>query len=116
MENKFTLYTKILNFQKYLYLLIKNFPKEYKYTLGEQIIQTSWDTLDNVIGANIAPNNKKVEKIILASESFDKLKARLKMAHELRLISHDKYSYVIKENQKIGIEINGWLKWAKKQA
>jgi len=116
MQSKFTLYLKLFNFQKYLYLLVHNFPKEYKYTLGQSIIDTAWETLDSVISANVSSNSLKAEKLIRTSESFDRLKTRLRMAHELKLIPYSKYSYIIKENEGIGNEISGWLNWAKKQA
>jgi len=37
------------------------------------------------------------------------------MAHELKLISHKQYSYIIQQNEEIGKMLSGWLKWAKKQ-
>ncbi len=114
MPNNFTLYPKILNYLKYLYLLVHNFPKEYKYTLGQSIIDSAWETMDFVTSANLSPNNLKMERITGASESFDKLKTRLRVAHEFKLIP--KYSHIIKENESIGREISGWLIWAKKQA
>ncbi|MBU1088625.1 four helix bundle protein [Patescibacteria group bacterium] len=109
------LYLSLYKFLKYLYLLIHNFPKEYKYTLGQSILNLSWKTLDLVILANILPNHKKGEKIRQISAVFDQLKTRLRMTHELKLFSDKKYAYIIEQNEEIGKMINGWLKWAQKQ-
>jgi four helix bundle protein len=110
------LYLALYKHQKYLYKLIHHFKKEYKYTLGEKILELNWQTLDLVIEANCLPNKQKLPKISQASASFDKLKTRLRMAHELKQISHKKYSYIIKQNKEIGKMLTGWLKWAEKKA
>jgi four helix bundle protein len=114
MKNEFTIYIKFFDYLKYLHLLVHDFPKEYKYFLGKNIIDTGFTTMDNMVEANMATNNQKFEKILLASVSFDRLKTRLKMAYELKLITQKKYSYLIKENKEIGTELTSWLKWAKK--
>jgi hypothetical protein len=110
------LYLTLFKLQKYLYQLIHNFRKEYKYTMGESILKLSWQTLDLVLEANSRPNEEKTEQIKKASVRFDQLKTRLRMGHELKLISHRKYSYLIEQNEEIGRMLNGWLRWAQKQA
>lgn len=106
------LYLALYKLLKYLYGLIGNFRKEYKYTLGQTILDLAWETLDFVILANCLPNKEKLPKIRYASASFDKLKVRLRMAHELKLISHKKYDFLIIQNQEIGKMLSGWLDWA----
>lgn len=113
MQNKFSLYLKLFQFQKYLYLLVHDFPKEYKYTLGQSILDKAWETIDNAISANLSENKYKYGKITEVVESFDKLKTRVRMAWELKIISDKKYSFMIKEITFIGKEISGWLIWSK---
>jgi len=109
------LYLALYKLLKYLYLLIHHFKKEYKYSLGEIILELTWQILDLVIRANSLPNQNKPVKIKQASTKFDQLKIRLRMAHELKLISHQEYSYIIEQNEEIAKMLNGWLNWAKKQ-
>ena len=56
---------------------------------------------------------KKHPAIQQASASFDSLKSRLRMAHELKLISHQKYAHIITKNEEIGNMLAGWSAWAK---
>lgn len=109
------IYIKAYKLQKYLYLLIKNFKKEYKYTLGQSILDSCMSLLDEIITINTAPNHKKAEAINSASSSFDKLKLRLRIAHELKLISNRQYSYILPQNEEIGKMLAGWYSWALKQ-
>lgn len=110
--NDLPLYLSSYKLLQYLYLLIHNFPKEYKYTLGQSILDLGWKALDMVILANLLPNHEKGGKIRQVSAAFDQLKTRLRMAHELKLISYKKYAYLIEQSEEIGKMINGWLKWA----
>jgi hypothetical protein len=88
LTNTNSLYLAIFKLIRYLYTLIRNFPKEYKYTLGEDTIKLAWATLDCVASANILPINEKKAYILKASLTFDKLKFRLRLSHELKLVSN----------------------------
>jgi len=106
------LYLKLYQLIKFLYERTRNFPKQYKYTLGQNILDLSWQCLDLVLEANALPNEKKLPKILELSITFDKLKTRLRMAQEINLISKRQFvhiqTYHIKE---IGEMVGGWLKW-----
>jgi len=107
------LYLKIYQLIKFLYERVRNFPKQYKYTLGQNILDLTWQCLDLVLEADALPKEKKYPKILELSISFDKLKVRLRMAQEINLISKRQFAhiqtYYLKE---IGEMIGGWLKWA----
>lgn len=98
---------------KQYYAVIKNFPKEYKYTLGNETISLLWDCLDLAVEVNAAANNKKAEKIFQLSCIYEKLKLRIRMSQEIKLISARQFAH-IEENYmlEIGRMIGGWLKWA----
>jgi len=110
---KLTLYNKFYGLTKYNYRMVKNFSKEYKFTLGGDICALSWACLDLVIETNALPNNNKYSKIISLSNDFDRLKLRIRIAQEIKLISVSQFSH-IQENYltEIGSMIGGWMKWA----
>lgn len=109
------LYIAVYKLLKYLYRRVHNFDKEYKYTLGQSILECGWEVLDTIISANTAPNDEKAAEIRKASASFDKLKTRLRMSHELKLFSHKQYAFLIEQNEEIGKMLSGWYTWARKQ-
>jgi hypothetical protein len=108
------IYLKIYQLIKFLYRIVNNFSKQYKYTLGEDILKLGWECLDLVLEINALPDNEKHLKILRLSIIFDKLKLRLRMIQELNLISEKQFSHIqnsfIKE---IGQMIGGWLNWSK---
>lgn len=103
-----SMYTLII----YLYTLVRHFPKEYKYTLGQSILDTGWDTLDSIVIANSLPNDRKADVLHTGSGSFDRLKTRLRVAHELKLITPKRYTYLMSQNEELGKMLGGWLSWA----
>lgn len=107
------LYLKIYQLVKFLYEMVRNFPKQYKYSLGQNILDLTWQCLDLVLEVNILPNEKKYQKILKLSIDFDKLKIRLRMAQELSLISKKQFVHLQSNYMReIGEMIGGWLKWA----
>jgi hypothetical protein len=108
-----SLYNKFYGLIKTLYQLTRSFPKEYKYTLGQDILALAWANLDLVIEANALPNNCKKVKIIELSTVFDKLKMRIRLSQEINLLTVRQFAH-LQDNYllAIGREIGGWLKWA----
>lgn len=112
-KQRLLLYYKFYELIKFLYSVIRNFPKEYKYTLGGNILRLSWQCLDLVIESNSLPNQEKHPKILELSIIFDKLKIRIRMAQEINLISKKQFIHIqINYFKEIGDMIGGWLKWS----
>jgi len=110
------LYLKFYQFIKFLNEMVRNFPKHYKYAIGQNILDLSWKCLDLVIEANSLPNEKKYQKIKELSIMFDKLKIRIRMAQELNLISAGQFAHIQTYYAKeTGEMIGGWMNWAVNQ-
>jgi len=112
-DNKLPLYYKFCQLLKSLYRAIDNFKKQYKYSLGKEILELNWKCLDLIIEINALVDNEKHFEIKKLSIAFDQLKMRLRMAQELKQLSKKQYSHLqtnyIKE---IGKMIGGWLRWS----
>lgn len=112
-NQKLPLYLKLYQFLKFLYKTTRSFPKQYKYTLGQNILDLTWRCLDLVLEANALPHEEKCSKILKLSLAFDQLKIRLRMAQEMDLISKRQFSHIQTNYVKeIGEMIGGWLRWA----
>jgi len=108
------IYYQLYQLTKYLYGVVKNFPKEHKYNLGNDILSVVWSCLDLNTEANGGSNSEKQAKISELCLAFEKLKIRIRMSQEIRLISAGQFSH-IQENYliEIGQMLGGWLNWAK---
>lgn len=107
-----SLYPKFYQLTKYLYGRVRSFPKEYKYTLGQEILDLSWQCVDLLVKANVTSKKERYGKVLELSTVFDCLKIRLRMAQEIKIISIKQYihmqSFYFKE---AGEMLGGWLKW-----
>ena len=102
-----TIYYKFYKLLKFLYSAVENFEKQYKYNLGEEVLNLTWQCLDLVIKANSLPNKKKHSAIKQLSITFDQLKMRLRMVQELEQLSEKQYSHLQTEHIKqAGQELN----------
>lgn len=107
------IYLKSYQLIKFLHQRVRSFPKEYKYTLGSEILRLSWQCIDLVIEVNALPDKEKYFKILELSSNFDKLKTRLRLVQEINLISEKQFAHIQTYYMKeIGEMIGGWLKWA----
>ncbi len=112
MSKQPALYLKFYQLIKLLYASKKNFPKEYKYTIGEDMTTLAWQCLDLFLETNSLPNSEKKSKIRELSVAFDKLKMRLRMGQELQLVSEKQFAHIQTNYvSEIGNMIGGWLRW-----
>lgn len=106
------IFIKAYEFIKFVYRVVQQFRKEYKYTLGAELQQIIWQILDEIIRTNSLPDNEKREGIEKISQLFDKFKIRLRFAYEIGLMTDKKFSIAQSEMADIGKMIGGWRKWA----
>jgi hypothetical protein len=103
------LYKKLYALIKALYDLIRSFPKEHKYVIGQDILLSAWRCLNLVIEINPLPDEAKKPLKHALIVDYDKLKLRLRMAAEIGLIKEGQFVH-LQENYvlEIGRMIGGW--------
>ncbi len=106
------IYIKIYELIKFVYRIVQQFRKEYKYCLGGDLEHIIWLILDEIISVNSLPDIRKKAGIEEISRLFDKFKIRFRFAYEIGLITDKKFGIAQKEMEEIGKMIGGWSKWA----
>ncbi len=110
------LYRKTYGLTKYLYEVVRNFPKEYKYSLGSDMLALSWECLDLVLSANATPNAGKSVIIGRLDRTHTRLQMRVRMSEEIHLISPGQFAHIEEQYLlEIGRMIGGWKEWADTQ-
>lgn len=108
------IYVKTYESVKLVYRIVRQFRKEYKYTLGTELQQIIWQVLDEIIRTNSLPDMEKKEGIEKISQFFDKFKIRFRFAYEMGLMTGEKFGIAQKQFEEIGKMVGGWQKWARK--
>lgn len=105
------LYLEILELLRTEYTIFHNLPKAYKFSLGQDIINRTWNIIDLFIIAQTSSDEPAKGLIIeQISQQFDCLKLRIRFLTELKLISLGQSAHVSVYLVKIGKMIGSWRK------
>jgi len=106
------LYLRLTKLLTLLYQLVQHFPKQHKYSLGEDVVQLTWKMLDSFIYAQTGSLQKqhKLDSIRTIHQHHERLKLRVRYCAELKLISLKKQALLNQELVEIGKMIGSWLK------
>jgi hypothetical protein len=105
------LYLELLELLRNEYSIFHNLPKAYKFSLGQDIINRTWNIIDLFIIAQTASDESaKVLIIEQISQQFDCLKLRIRFLTELKLISLGQSAHMSGYLVAIGKMIGSWRK------
>ncbi|HIS35766.1 TPA: four helix bundle protein [Candidatus Scatousia excrementigallinarum] len=85
----------------------KDFPREFKYSIGEKIQINIVELLVEIYKANSARDKKIFIEALLEKVQF--LNLFLRIAFDLKLIPINRYSSFIEKTSSIAKQANGWL-------
>ena len=89
-----------------LFKLVKEFPREYKYTLGQDMRRDTMRLIRHIYRANRGEDRK--EHLQDFADDFELVKLQVRLSQDLRLISPKQFSEVILLMDSIGKQISGW--------
>ncbi|MBU4082847.1 four helix bundle protein [Patescibacteria group bacterium] len=92
-----------------VYRATHNFPREYKYSLGQKLKETASELLDWII-----ITNSKEDKGIYFPEinaRIERLRIHLRVAYDLKIINVKKLEFLNRFLEEISKQVSGWEKW-----
>ncbi len=107
------LYLGLLDLLKFEYLIVKGLPKEYKHTLGENILSLTWQLIDLFIEIQLNQSFKTPKKLYLIKSMntyHEQLKLRIRFLGDLKLISLKQQATINTHVVEIGKMIGSWIK------
>jgi hypothetical protein len=84
----------------------KDFPREYKYTLGQDMKRDAIVLVRSIYRANKAKN--KTEYLEQFLDDFEILKLEVRLCVDLKIMSFKKQSEIALLMESIGKQITGW--------
>jgi hypothetical protein len=99
---------KAYDVAKELFQRVGNFPKEYRYNLGDRIIESVLGVLENLTVA--AYSSRKGELLDEASLKLDRLRILVRLSRELGPVSNKGYEHIAVMTDDLGRQIGGWRK------
>ncbi len=92
---------------------ISQYPKKYKYTIGERITNTQLAILERIIEAKYSTVGKKKHFLRQANLNLEKLRFLVRLSKDLQCISIKEFEFISKNINEIGQMVGGWEKWSK---
>ena len=90
----------------------KNFPKEYRYSLGERIHDDLIELILDIYRANSAfDKSEYINSILIRTKRIELF---LRMFSDLKIITLEKYSCFIEKTNSISRQAQGWLQACQK--
>ena len=100
------LYLCLYKLVQYFYLLIHNFPKEYKYTLGENIKKEAIEMVTEIYRANSSFSKKP--HIQKAREKIETIRIFFRLTMDLRQVGLKKFVDINEKVESISKQLSAW--------
>jgi len=94
-----------------IFRLVKNFQKEYKYTIGERLKNEAIEMVIQVFRANISRD--KHTHLIKARESVEMVRLLIRVLYDLKQIDVKKLAEINLKIEEISKQFVGWQKSVK---
>lgn len=106
------LYKTIYDLNLYFYKLSRGFPKDFKYSLGQEIKNNLTNLLDKIVIANNSQNKGNIlsEAIVLG----ERIKIKNRLLKDLGIIKLSSYKFFSQQLIEVSKQLEKWLIWSKR--
>jgi hypothetical protein len=111
MAHSDTIVTLMYDFLLYLITQLAKYPRDQKFTLGDRIQNLAHDILEDFITAYYTrAGEEKIDRLKKANVKLERLRYSIRLSHDLKLISNQKYGVISMKINEIGGTLGNWLK------
>ena len=94
------------NFLTDLFRVVTNLPRDYRYSLGDEMKKGVMTILQDIYKANAT--NDKYELLCAACDEMVKVKIYLRVLRDLHLISSKTFSHLAVKEDELSRQLVGW--------
>ncbi len=91
--------------------MTKDYEREYKYTLGENIKTVSHDILDLIIETNSSNDKNKAEVLKKILIKIERLNLYLRISCDLKIISPKQFGNSAEKIGEVEKQVMGWMNY-----
>ncbi|HNV97155.1 MAG TPA: four helix bundle protein [bacterium] len=93
-----------------IYKASHNFPREYKYTLGQKLKDFSSDFINLIILAN--SQKEKSKTLEDARLKLEQLKIHIRLSSDLKILGINRFELFAVSIEEISKQLSGWYDWS----
>lgn len=102
------LFTRYYELLVWLTARVKGFPREYRFVLGQRILETAYACYRYLIRAKKVSDSARPAALLEADILLDILRSEIRMAHELRCLSVEQYAQGAGLVNEVGRMLGAW--------
>jgi hypothetical protein len=99
---------KAYEFSIWLIRKVENFPRSYRFSVGDRLVQGILDLLLRLVDAAYARDKFRILSEVNAM--LNRLRFLLRLAKDLNLLNVDSYGHAAERVEEIGRMVGGWRK------
>ncbi|MGA3025731.1 MAG: diversity-generating retroelement protein Avd [Bryobacteraceae bacterium] len=99
---------KAYEFSLWLVRKVENFPRSYRFSVGDRLVQGVLDLLLRLVDA--AYSREKGGILMEVNGMLNRMRFLLRLAKDLNLLTMDSYGYAAERVEEIGRMVGGWRK------
>jgi hypothetical protein len=111
MVEELQIYRDISEMVKRVFIIVKNFPREYKFTIGIRIQNTALDCVDLIYKS--ARHKNKTEYLDNLVSSLDFLSYLIRIGKDMNIITERQYGLYVEVSRPCVKQATGWFKYSK---
>lgn len=104
------IFKKAYDLYKELAALRASVPKRDRYTLWQRVENAALDVIENILHASGLPKPEKMPSLMTASAKLNLLRFLIRLAHDTKVITGQKYTALQQAIDAIGRQLGGWVK------
>jgi len=99
---------KAYEFSLWLVRKVENFPRSYRFSVGDRLVHGVLDLLLRLVDA--AYSRDKVGILMEVNGMLNRMRFLLRLAKDLNLLTVDSYGHAAERVEEIGRMVGGWRK------
>ena len=113
-DNSMKVVQKYVDMAKYVYIILRNYPRSEKYTMAADTRQALWGAGKLLERASLVPvRTEKLRLLEQADMAISELKFLIRMGMELEFVPLNKYQNFCGMVMEVGKMLGGWIKYAR---
>ena len=109
-QSEMAIFTRTFDFLSWLLPQTKNFPRAYRHSFTQRLLDAAFDLRERLEEANLRRGRARLERLRLADEALARVRVYIRLAHQLRWLDDSKYHHVSEMVAEIGRLLGGWIK------
>lgn len=107
------IFTRMFDLLDWLLPKVEHFPKTYRTTLTQRMMDAALDCNEALYEANASSGAVRQQHLRAADAHLNKLRLYLRLAHRWHWLNDGQYHHVSEMVREVGRLLGGWLKQSK---